>query len=175
MSSPKTFFTTKKSLGEKSNKILLCQWIKFDFSSVVGGGWLPEGVCVVGGMRGPDVTQRTKWIIFHAHLKNNTPSLFQIRATKILFKIHSVYFLLKYKIMLEYYPSKLQWEFKSMFTSLVLLDGNFYFGTAQYIVTAAPCLRVYKQQLRGQDHTRIVLNSNAVVFYKKVQTSKRCE
>lgn len=62
----------------------------------------------MGGMRGPDVTQRTKWIILHAHLKNNTQSLFQIRATKILFKIHSVYFLLKYKIMLEYYSSKLQ-------------------------------------------------------------------
>lgn len=174
MSSPKTFFTTKKSLGEKSNKILLCQWIKFDFSSVVGGGWLPEGVCVVGGMRGPDVTQRTKWIILHAHLKNNTLSLFQIRANKILFEIHSVYFLLKYKIMLDYYSSKLQWEFKSMFTSLVLLDGIFYFNTAQYIVTAVPCLRVYKQRLRGQDHTRFVLNSNAVVFYKKVQTCKRC-
>lgn len=103
-----------------------------------------------------------------------TPNLFQIRTTKILFKIHSVYFLLKYKIMLEYYSNKLQWEFKSMFTSLVLLDGNFYFGTAQYIVTAAPCLRVYKQRLRGQYHTRFVLNLNAVVFYNKVQTCKRC-
>lgn len=128
----------------------------------------------MGGMRGPDVTQRTKWIILHSHLKNNTPSLFQIKATKILFKIHSVYFLLKYKIMVEYYSSKLQCEFKSMFTSLVLLDGNVYYGTAQYIVTAAPCLRVYKQRHRGQDHTRFVLNLNAVVFYKKVQTCRQC-
>lgn len=82
MSSPKTFFTTKKSLGEKSNKILLCQWIKFDFSSVVGGGRLPVGVCVLRGMRGPDVAQRTKWIILHAHLKNNTQSLIKIRTKK---------------------------------------------------------------------------------------------